>query len=307
MTTERELVLVTGAHGFIGARLVERLLAEGYGVRALVRRADAVPGAELVIGDLADAAAVEEATRGADAVVHCAAYDGDDFDEATRVNVVGTRLLAEAASRADCRRFVHLSSCGAYALHGLELVDESTPLWPFDAENPLVYGVTKAEGERALQEVASRGLATVVLRPPNVLGADPANVFALRIAELVRDGAIALPGTGDATWPYVHVDNLLDVGVLALRRPEAVGRTYTVVDGHTTWGAYVGLFASWLGVSVGQRDVRSVYDTFRGRFSAERVRDELGYASRSSFDDAMVATRAFLEARGVVAPAGGPG
>jgi nucleoside-diphosphate-sugar epimerase len=305
MTQERELVLVTGAHGFIGAHLVERLLVEGYVVRALVRRADAVAGAELVVGDVADAAVVDEATRGADAVVHCAANFDDDFGEATRVNVTGTRLLAEAALAHACRRFVHVSTCGVYALDGLELVDESTPLWPFDAESPLVYGVTKAEGERALQEVAALGLPTVVLRPPNVLGADPSNPFALRIAELVRDGGVALPGAGDNTWPYVHVDNLLDVILLALRRPEAVGRSYSVVDGHTTWGGYVGIFASWLGVSLGQRDVRSVYDTFRGRFSTTRLRDELGYAPRLSFDDAMAATRALLEDSGVVEPADG--
>lgn len=300
MTETSQLVLVTGAHGFIGARLVQRLLVEGYRVRALVRRPDPVPGAEIVIGDVADGAVVAQATAGAAAVVHTAAYDGDDRDEATHVNVDGTRTLAEAALRAGCRRFVHFSTCGAYALDGLELVDEETPLWPLDPHSPLVYGVTKAEAERVLLDVAARGLPIVVLRPPNVLGPDPRNPFALRIAELVRDGALAVAGEGDATLPYVHVDNLLDATLLCLRRPEAVGRSYTVVDGHTTWGAYVGHFAAWFGVDVPRRDVRDVYDTFRGRFATDRIRDELAYAPRVSFDEAVAETRAFLEARGVV-------
>jgi nucleoside-diphosphate-sugar epimerase len=302
MQERSEIVLVTGAHGFIGARLVQRLLTGGSRVRALVRRADAVPHAEMVVGDIADPETVREATADVDAVVHCAAYDGSDFAEARHVNLDGTRALAEAALGAGCRRFVHLSTCGVYALEGLDLVDEATPMWPYDAQSPLAYGVTKAEAERALLAVAVRGLPTVVLRPPNVLGPDPLNPFALRIAELLRDGAFRLAGEGDATLPYVHVDNLLDAIETSLRRPEAVGRTYTIVDGHTTWAAYVGIVAGWLGVDVPQRDVdvRDPYDTFRGRFVTDRIRDELGYVPRLSLGDALKATRVFLEERGVV-------
>lgn len=300
MNTASDLVLVTGAHGFIGSRVVRRLLEEGLRVRALVRRDDDVPGADRVIGDITDEAVLRSATHGVDVVVHCAASLGDDMAEALRVNVEGTRRVARAARASGCGRFVHVSTCGVYALAGLDLVDDDTPCWPFDTTSPLAYGVTKAEAERVLAREAERGLSTVVLRPPNVIGADPLNPFALKIAEIVRDGKLRVAGTGDNTWPYVHVDNLVDVILLATHRPEAVGRTYTVVDGHTTWGDFARIFTGWLGATVGTRDSQSVYDEFRGRFVSTRVHDELGYEPRRSFADAMAETRALLEARGLV-------
>lgn len=292
-------VLVTGAHGFIGGWLVERLRARGDKVRALVRRPDSIEGVELVVGDIADPDVAREAVRGVQAVVHTVAYGGSEFEEALRVNATGTRVLAEAALDAGCERFVHLSTCGVYALAGLDRVTEDTPMWPLDPESHLAYGVTKAQAERELARIAERGLPTVVLRPPNVLGPDTRNVFGYRIALVLRDGNLKVGGAGDNTWPYVHVENLLDAIELALGS-EAAGGTYTVVDGHTTWGAFVGIFADWLGVTPGTRDMKAPYDFFRGRFSTDKIQRELGYRPRRTFDDAMAATKAFLLDRGVI-------
>lgn len=295
-------VLITGAHGFVGARSARRLLNEGYRVRGLVRRPEPIEGVELFVGDISDPATVAAATRGVDSVVHCVADFGNDVEAARKVNVEATQRLAEAALKAGCRRFVHLSTCGVYALDGLELVDESTPTFAYDEENPLVYGMTKAEGERVLIEVAACGLPTVVLRPPNILGADVLNAWSFHIAHRIKEGKLAIFGNGDNTWPYVHIDNLLDAILLSLRLPEAAGRSYTVVDGHTTWGDYARIFASWLGVDLLQRETANIYDHFRGRFALDRIREELGYVPRKSFEDAVAETRAFLEQQGVLAP-----
>jgi len=72
------------------------------------------------------------------------------------------------------------------------------------------------------------------------------------------------------------------------------------VDGHTTSCAFLEIYADWFAVEVAQREARSVYDHFRGRFATDRVRTELGYAPRRSLADAMDEIRRFLEARGVV-------
>jgi nucleoside-diphosphate-sugar epimerase len=300
VAAKHSAVLVTGAHGFIGTRLARRLRAAGHSVRGLVRRDEEVPGVELVSGDIADPEVLREAVAGMDAIVHTVACFHDDFAEARRVNVLGTRLLAQAALRAGCGRFVHLSTCGTYALTGLDLVDETTPLWEYDEGSPLVYGVTKAEAERVLWRAAADGLPLVVLRPPNVLGADLLSTWGYHVALAIRDGKVELGGDGGNTWPFVHVENLLDAIGLALEHPNAVGEAFTVVDGHTTWAEYTGRFAAWLGAELHRREPREPYDTFMGRFSSEKVRTELGYSPRLTYEDAMRETRLLLRVHGVI-------
>jgi nucleoside-diphosphate-sugar epimerase len=295
-----ERVLITGVTGFIGSRVATRWLERAGEVRGLVRRAEAIAGVDAVVGDMLDDAALERAVAGVDVVIHCAVDEGDDPDRARRVNEGGTRALARAALAAGCRRFVHVSTCAVYALEGLDLVTEATPLWPEERADEYLYGATKAMAERALAEVAADGLGVVILRPPNVLGAHPRSVFAEELATRVRDGAIGYALDGSNTWPFVHVENFVDAIEAAVDRPVAPGRAYTVVDGHTTWRAFLETYADWFGVEVGQREPRSAYDHFRGRFATDRVRTELGYVPRRSLGDAMDEMRRFLEERGVV-------
>jgi nucleoside-diphosphate-sugar epimerase len=301
--TERarhERVLITGVTGFIGSRVAARWIERGAQVRGLVRQPVDIPGVEAVVGDMRDAASLAPAVDGIDVVVHAAADFGTEVDAARRVNEDGTRALAEAALAAGCRRFVHLSTCGVYALEGLDLVTEETPLWPEARADELTYGATKAMGERALAEVAAAGLGVVILRPPNVLGAHPRSDFVEVLATRVRDGAIGYALDGANTWPYVHVEDLVDAVEAAADRPIEPGRAFTIVAGHTTWRAFLEDYAGWFGVEVAQREPRSVYDHFRGRFSTARARAELGFAPRRSYADALAETRQFLVGRGIV-------
>src|SRR5581483_6013285 len=113
--------LVTGASGFIGGHVVERLLREGHHVRGLVRLSSDTElleevGAEIVVGALDDPGSLERATAGCDYVVHCAALVSDwaTAREIEHVNVEGTRELLDAATRARVRRFVHISTTDVY-------------------------------------------------------------------------------------------------------------------------------------------------------------------------------------------------
>jgi nucleoside-diphosphate-sugar epimerase len=295
-----ERTLVTGATGFVGSRVVERWLDRGRGVRALVRDPEALPEVASVVGDLRDYPSLARAVAGVEVVVHCAVDESDDLEQERAVNEGGTRALAEAALQAGCRRFVHISSCGAYALEGLEVVDEDTPLWPEERADELVYGVTKAMAERSLQEVAARGLGVVILRPPNILGAHPRSVFCAELATRLRDGTVGYSGDGGTTFPYVHVDNLVDAIELAMDREVVPGRAYTILDGHTTWRAFLEDHATWLGVPVQPRPRRSLHDDFDGRFTTDRAHDELGYRPRRSYEDALTETRLWLIQQGLL-------
>jgi putative NADH-flavin reductase len=163
-------VLVTGASGFIGSRVVELLrLREQCDVRALVHN----PGnasrlarldVEMVQGDLG-AGDVKRYVAECDSVIHCAI--GTDWAEPRKiyeVTVGGTRRLAEAALAASLRRLVHVSTMSVYGDDGVltGVIDESAPVRPMRGS---VYGKSKADAERAVLDAARRGLPAIVMRP----------------------------------------------------------------------------------------------------------------------------------------------
>lgn len=162
-------ILVTGATGKVGSRLVKRLAQRGDHVRALVRdaaraahlRSDRV---ELVEGDLLDADSLGAAVRGVDAVVHCAAFfRGATPEQAHAVNDLGTRHLANAARAASVGRFVFTSTGLVYGPKGGRLAGEDDDCAPVDA-----YPLSKLAAERFL--LAVDGLDVRVLRLPFVYG-----------------------------------------------------------------------------------------------------------------------------------------
>src|SRR3954468_7710901 len=147
---------VTGGSGFIGGRLIERLRADGWDVRALARSEAAAErvrsrGAESASGDLDDLRALRAGADGADTVFHCAAKTDDwgDPAEFERINVRGTINVLEAARAAGVRRVVHVGTVAALrAGQPLVNADESAPLRP---DSPSLYPSSKAKAEQAVR------------------------------------------------------------------------------------------------------------------------------------------------------------
>lgn len=146
-------VFITGAGGFVGRAVAERLAKGPFSVRALVRKATRLPdGVAAVTGDLTDPATYAAALQGADAVIHLAAATGAAPEPVLRaVNVEGTRKLAEAARAAGVPRFLHVSTIAA----------------GYADKRGYPYAVTKAEAETV---VLQSGLSAVILRPTIVIG-----------------------------------------------------------------------------------------------------------------------------------------
>jgi nucleoside-diphosphate-sugar epimerase len=241
---------ITGVGGFIGLRMAERATERGMRVRGLDASAIAADlarsrGVDVVTGDVTDAEAVARASRGADVMFHTAAVVGEDGDMALyrRVNVEGTRTVAEVGRAAGVRQFVHLSSVMVYGFTYPPFVAEDGP---FRGEgNP--YCETKLESDRLALGLHAKGAFDVtVIRPGDVYG-PRSHPWVLRPLDLMRKRLFVLIDGGRGTMNHVHVDNLLDVVFAALER-RAAGEAFNVTDGaSTTFADYFGRLAHMLG------------------------------------------------------------
>jgi nucleoside-diphosphate-sugar epimerase len=227
-------VFVTGGSGFIGGRLIERLLADGHTVRALARSPEAAErvrrhGAEPVAGELADVAAMRAGADGCELAFHAAATLGDwgrveDFE---RGNVQGTSNTLRACADAGVRRFVHVGT-EAVLLAGEPLVDvdESAPLRP---DSPALYSSTKARAEQAVMAANRDGFETIVVRPRFVWGPGDTTLLPV-IVEMVRSGRFAWIAGARHRTSTTHVDNTVEGLVLGAARGRP-GNAYFVTDG----------------------------------------------------------------------------
>jgi uncharacterized protein YbjT (DUF2867 family) len=207
------MILITGATGFIGSRIVHALRAEDRPVRAVVRdgsdlgRLDAW-GCETVVGDMVDAESLRRAVEGCDAVVHLVAIMGGSPRDYEQVMTEGTKDLVAAAKEAGVRRFVLMSALG---------VDERTKdLVPY-------YGA-KWQMELA---VKGSGLEHVVFRPSFVFGREGGSLpLFRRIASLAPVTPIVGPGT-QRIQP-IWVDDVAAHFAAAVDLPEAANRTFEI-------------------------------------------------------------------------------
>ncbi len=203
-------VLVTGASGFIGTRLVPKLLAAGHTPRLLVRTApaSAAPPIEVVRGDLAEPASLDAAMSGVDAVIHLgAATSVGRLDPAVayRVNVGGATALIDACRATGCNRLVTLSTQHVHL------------------PKPGLYGVTKRMADDIFLD---SGLGVTILRPSLVYGPGARGVF-VKLAGLVQKLPI-IPVIGPGQWHLrpLYLDDLVDVLVTTLARDDVAGKTY---------------------------------------------------------------------------------
>jgi len=245
------LCLVTGATGFIGGHLAERLVKSGYRVRCLVRRTSETTrleelGVELAYGDLTTPGSLDQAVEGCGYVLHCGALVSDwaTVAEMRRINVGGTKHLLEASLAASTQRFIHLSTTDIYGHPGGRAIDETHV--PRGFRN--WYAQTKREAEQEVLRVSQGGASQVViLRPATVYGPRSTEVIG-QMASALRRGQMLLVNRGRAVAGLTYVENLTDAAVLALTRPEAVGQAFNVTDGLAiTWRQFLDDLADRLG------------------------------------------------------------
>jgi 2-alkyl-3-oxoalkanoate reductase len=244
-TAANSAVLVTGGTGFLGGRLLGRLLAAGRLVTVVSRTARPeleARGVRVVVGALHEAAVCEEAVRGVETVFHVAARVGvwGAYEDFFRDNVLATRALVRAAQAAGVTRFVHTST-PSVVYNGLDLAGADERL-SLTRNCPSAYPLTKAIAEGEALAMTTERFRVCALRPHLIWGVGDPHLVP-RILARARAGRLRIVGSGKNLVDMVHVENATDALLLAERalggagtaagagEAPAAGKAYFITNG----------------------------------------------------------------------------
>ncbi len=255
-------VLVTGAGGFIGSHLAERLVELGASVRALVHynalgtwgwldQSELAQDMEVVPGDICDRDCVHEAVRGCDVVFHLAAliaipYSYRAPESYVRTNVIGTLNVVQAARELGTSRVVHTSTSEVYGTARYVPIDEKHPL---QGQSP--YSASKLSADKMAESFhLSFDVPLVTVRPFNTFGPrQSARAVIPTIITQCLVGDVVRLGSTRPTRDLNFVGNTVDGFLKAAVEPKAIGRTINLGSGREI---SVGDLARLIGEIMGQ-------------------------------------------------------
>lgn len=208
-------VFLTGATGYIGSAVSEKLLAAGHEITGLARSEEAArkleaSGASAWPGELHDSENISRAVRAADGVIHMASTGGPD---AAQADAQAVDAILDALDQTS-KPFIYTSGTWVLGNTNDRVADEETPLDP----TPLVAW-RPAQEQRVLAAAAS-GVRSIILRPGMVYGRGGGSVGEM-IQSGHEKGTVRFVGTGENRWSLIHVDDLADLYVKALEKAPA--------------------------------------------------------------------------------------
>jgi len=225
--------LVTGATGFVGSHIAERLIKEGDEVVALVRKTSNTAflssiGVKLTYGDVNDAASLKRAMYGIDVVYHSAALADEWISpkEAYRVNVEGTKNLLDAAREADVKRFIFVSSLAVLGMKDHYGTIADAPYYKTGDS----YIDTKIDSEQLVMDYYKRyNFPVTVVRPGFVFGPRDAKLIP-RLSDRLSKNQFMFVGSGKNKINAVYIENLTDAITSAAKNEKAIGQKYNVTN-----------------------------------------------------------------------------
>ena len=247
-----KVILVTGATGSIGGRLVEKLVIEHQAqVRVLVHnpsnlsRVSRLP-VSMYQGDVTDYAAVDRAVEGCEFVFHCAYAFGTPPAEQKRVAVDGSRNIAQAVLGHKVRSLVYVSSISVYEPLGDSDLNETAP----KESSGWTYPDTKKKAEEVMLEFHKRqGLPVVAIQPTIVYGPFVKSWTQGPLNQL-KTGTVILPDEGSGLCNAVYIDDVVDSLILAATKPNAIGETFLISGSEpVTWREFYRAYEAMLGIT----------------------------------------------------------
>ena len=209
-------IFLTGASGYIGRHVAEKLQAAGHQIIGLARSDRSVSwmqeqGITPHRGDLLDAQSLTQAALIADGVIHLGAAVGPSWAEGDR-NAVHALLGALAGSG---KPFIYTSGAPIYGDTGLTVVDEEAPL------NPPPFFAWRPHVEQQVLAAAAQGIRGIILRPATVYGRGGGSALLVLLRQAQQEDIAHYIGTGENRWSAVHVDDLAELYALAFEQAPA--------------------------------------------------------------------------------------
>ncbi len=298
--------MVTGAAGFIGSHLVDRLAREGF--RKVIALDDFSTGrmdnltsvksmknVEIVKADVTDPSSVETFLADISVVFHLAAIVGVELVKKLPLatldtNISGTRSILKACVKSGARRLVYASSSEVYGESPVIPMDEGLPPSPISP-----YGVSKLVGETyCRQYYRANGLETVAVRFFNVYGPRQRSIDSGAVVPSFISAALAgrpmmIHGTGMQTRDFTYIDDAVEAMLLAAYRGDGKGSVYNVGTGiETSMMELSSILRRILGNGGGMRHVRSrPLDVQRRCAAISKTTRALGYKPRVRLEDGL--------------------
>ena len=328
-------MLITGATGFIGQKLVKRLTIEGHTCLCLVRNAEKAKGlldlsnTEFIYGDIREKLDLSAHNDKIDVVVHLAALMGHDppseeaFMKFRSINVDGTENVIDACMAINVKKFIHCSSTAAMGLLTDEVVNEESISKPYTP-----YQVSKYESELLVNKLYNKyEFPAVILRPSMVYGPGFTGDF-LTMAKVVKKGFFPKIGFGKNLMPALYIDDLID-GIIKAIDNAKIGDTYIISSeksyplnrvikiisqevGVKCKSVFVptpvALLGSWVlekGCKLINRQpivtYRNIKSTVTDRiFDVNKAKEVLGFQQRVSIEDGLSKTIAYYKSAGLL-------
>lgn len=316
-------VFITGAEGFIGGALAQRLRAEG----AEVLGVDVEARAEgIVVGDISRPGEWQRHARGCELLVHTAAIVSlrSGLQDFHRVNVLGTRNVLDAAREAGATRFLSLSSVTVFGNDFPDGVGERHPVRLLGVP----YVDTKIAGEQVVLQAHAAGEVTAtIVRPGDVYGPGSKPWLLTPLQEL-RRGRFVLPAGGRAIHSPIYISDLIDGILAAAAAPSCAGEILTLSGGvGVSTGEYFGRIATMAGAgpvrtaptalllaltgaiaaaerlrgTPGEVNPNAIrYLTRTGTYSIEKAGRLIGFEPRVDVDSGMLECERWLRAGGLL-------
>ena len=232
-----EKVIVTGGTGFLGKRLVELLVKEGYPVRVLARKLSNIEplrklGVEVFFGDVADKDSLNTAMKGVKLVVHAAAGTSGSKKDSETGTIQGTQNVLKLCEEHKIQKLIYISSCSVYGVADYkegQSVTEDSSLEKLPLERGS-YSASKQQAESfVIDAMKNMGAPVVILRPGTIYGPG-GDIFTPMLGFSAMNKIFVVIGNGKFELPFVYVDNLVDAIIKAIQDDKANNQVFNVID-----------------------------------------------------------------------------